>query len=111
VADRALGLHRVERSLGDDPAEVKCMFGLHFQNMFSPCALTDSVVGARNSYYKVILHKVPIGDEDRLGSDFLKDKLFVALSSMQNGKSSGLDGLPCEYYKAMWNTMGIIFVV
>jgi hypothetical protein len=38
------------------------MFGLHFQNVFSPYALMDCVVGAKNSCYKVILHMVFVGD-------------------------------------------------
>lgn len=63
-------------------------------------------MAARTSCYQVIPHQVSVGDRDRLDSDFTKDELFAALCSMQNGKSPGMDGLPCEFYKAMWDTVG-----
>jgi hypothetical protein len=37
---------------------------------------------------------------------FSKEEVFVALSSMKNGKSPGMDCLPCEFYKATWDTIG-----
>jgi hypothetical protein len=78
------------------------MFGDHFQNIFSPYPLLESVVAAKNACYRVVPHKVSVVDHDRLDKDFTKDKLFVALCLMKNGKSPGIDGLPCEFYKAMW---------
>lgn len=50
--------------------------------------------------------KVSCGDRDRLDREFSKEELFAASSSMQNGKSRGMDGLPCEFYKVMWDTTG-----
>ena len=41
-----------------------------------------------------------------LNSDFLSEELHVALVSMQDGMSLGMDGLPCEFYKVMWDTFG-----
>jgi hypothetical protein len=41
-----------------------------------------------------------------LDSDLSKEEFFVALSSMKNGMSSRLDGLLCEFYKAMWDMIG-----
>jgi hypothetical protein len=54
----------------------------------------------------VVLHKVSIGDSDSLDNDFMKDELFVAIYSMRNGKSLGIDGFPCEFYKTMWDMVG-----
>jgi hypothetical protein len=82
------------------------MFSGHFQNIFSHYHLSESVVAARDACFRVVPHKVLIGDRDRLERDFMKDEFFVALSSMQNGKSSGIDGLPCEFYKEMWDIVG-----
>jgi hypothetical protein len=45
----------------------------------------------------VIPHKVL----NRLDNDFLKVELFVAVCLMQNGKSPHMDGLPCEFCKAI----------
>jgi hypothetical protein len=73
AADRVLGLCPISGSLADDPAEVRSMFGLHFQNIFSHYALADCVVAATNAYCRVIPHKVSLGDRDRLDKDFLKE--------------------------------------
>ena len=53
----------------------------------------------------MVPYKVSIFNQDRLERDFTKD-FFNALTLMKNGKSSGIDGLPCEFYKTMWSTMG-----
>ena len=63
----------------------------------------------RNSFYKVIPHKVSIGDQDRLDNDFSKEELFSTLCSMQNGKSPSMNGFPCEFYKVMWDIVGYDF--
>lgn len=61
---------------------------------------------ARKSCYNVIPRKVARGDREKLETNFTKEELFKALNSMQNGKASGIDGLPCEFYKAMWDSIG-----
>ena len=59
---------------------------------------------ARNSYYRVIPHKVFVIDHDRLGKDFIEDELFVVLSYIKNSKSLWIDGQYCEFYcKSMWD--------
>lgn len=45
-------------------------------------------------------------DRDRLDVVLSKVELFEALTSMKNGKSPGIYGLPCELFKAMCNTIG-----
>lgn len=89
VADRVLGLHRADGSLAEDPTEVKDMFGLHFQNILSPYALTDQVVAARNAYCQVIPRKVSSGEQDKLESDFTKEELFAALSTITEWQITG----------------------
>jgi hypothetical protein len=39
-------------------------------------------VATRNSHYKVIPHKVLVGNWDRLDSEFSKEELFAVLNSM-----------------------------
>ena len=34
------------------------------------------------------------------------DEMSTALSLMKNGKSSGLDGIPFEWYTMFWNIIG-----
>lgn len=80
-----------------------------FRICFSPYPLSDSVVAARDACYRVVPHKVSVVDHDRLDREFTKDELFATLCSMKNGKSPGMDGLPCEFYKAMWDNVGDYF--
>ena len=50
--------------------------------------------------------KVSSTDWDRLNKDFSREELCVALTSIQNGKSPSMDGLPYEFYNIMWDTIG-----
>ena len=52
-------------------------------------------------------------DSERLSceGDLSKDELFVALGSLQTGKSPGSDGLPTEFYKAFWQYLGDVLVL
>jgi hypothetical protein len=52
------------------------------------------------------MHKVYVGDQNKLNNDFLKEEPFAALNSIHNGKSPGLDGLPSKFYKVMWDIVG-----
>jgi hypothetical protein len=83
------------------------MFISHFQNNFSPCALADGVVVSRDASYSVVPYKVSFGDRNRLDKSFSKEDLFASMSSMQNFKCLGMDGIHC--YKAMWDTIGDYF--
>ena len=49
-----------------------------------------------------------LSDSERVSCerDLTKDELFVALGSLQTGKSPGSDGLPTEFYKAFWQDLG-----
>lgn len=50
---------------------------------------------------RVVPHKVACGDRDRLDQDITRDDLYIALMSMKNGKSLGMDRFPYEFYKSM----------
>ena len=63
----------------------------------------------RNSFYKVIPHKAFIGVQDRLDNEFSKEELFSTLCSMQNGKSSSINGFHCDLYKVMCDIVGYDF--
>jgi hypothetical protein len=50
--------------------------------------------------------KVSAIDRDSLNSEISKNELFSTLKSMKNGKSCGLDGLPCDVLKCMSDSVG-----
>jgi len=77
------------------------LFGLHFQNIFSPYAFMDQMVAARDACGWVVLGKVFSGDRDRLDRDFLKEEFFCNSYFHAEWQSLGMDGFPCELYKVM----------
>ena len=96
VADKVVGLCRVDGTLQENPTKIEGMFSAHFQNIFSAYSLSKLVLTARDDYCGVA-HKVSLSNRDKLDGTFIKEELFVALSSMQIGESSSINGLPCEF--------------
>jgi hypothetical protein len=64
---------------GGNLSQIKNMFGLQFQNIFSPYVLSDKVVDAKNQCYKVIPNKVSLMERDNLNVEIMTDELRVAL--------------------------------
>ena len=48
-----------------------------------------------HAYFRVVPNNISTSDQDNLDGDFMKEEFFAAVSSMQNGNSLGIDGLPC----------------
>jgi hypothetical protein len=68
--------------------------------------LTNRLVEARNACVQVIPCKISVVDRDGLDGDFSKNELFVTLNSIQNGMSPKINGLSCQFFKAMWDMVG-----
>ena len=49
-------------------------------------------------------------DRDKLHDDISMEKLSEVIKNCDNNKSSGLDGLPYEFYKAVWPVIGGDFI-
>ena len=82
------------------------MFSDHFQNIFYLYSLTEDVVASRNDCYRVVPHKVStIEGIDWIGTS----QRMNCLQSLALCRLVHIDGLPCEFYKAMWNTIGDAF--
>ena len=104
VADKVVGLRRVDGTLEENPTKIEGMFSAHFQNIFSAYSLSKLVLNARDAYYGVT-HKVSLSNRDKLDGNFIKEELFIPLSSMQIGESLSINGLPCEFNKVIWDTV------
>ena len=53
-----------------------------------------------------IQNKLTPTTKRRLSRDISLDELTEALSALANSKSSGLDGIVAEVFKALWPTIG-----
>lgn len=104
--NRVLGLCRADGYLAKDPSKVRGMFSSHFENIFPLYALTNVVMATRDACCRVVPCKVSSGDRDWLDRDFFREEIYATLTSMQNGKLLGMNGLPCKFYMAMWYTIG-----
>lgn len=52
------------------------------------------------------LPKLSPEERDTLGCDFSLEELTTAVSQMSSWKALGMDGLPAEYFKHIWNILG-----
>ncbi|KAK3531523.1 hypothetical protein QTP70_024911, partial [Hemibagrus guttatus] len=52
------------------------------------------------------LPKITEESSRELDRELTLEELEVALNSMQNGRSPGIDGLPVEFFKAFWSVIG-----
>jgi len=87
------------------------MFSGHFQNIFSDYDLSELFVALDDTFFIEMFCKVLVRDCYTWEIYFTKDEFFYALSSMPNVKSPYIDGFPYEFYKEIWDTVEIIFVV
>ena len=86
-----IGLRRADGSLEENPTKACLVSIFRIYILLTPCWI--------HAYLRVVPNNISTGDQYKLDKDFMKEELFVDLSSMQNGKSPGIDGLPCEFYK------------
>ena len=59
------------------------------------------------------LMKCVIGQNESniLTADVTESEIWRVVNSMKNGKAPGLDGLPLEFYKEMWNVIKEQFII
>lgn len=82
-----------------------CSSGIHL-SIFNISSLTNSVDGTQDAYCMIILFKVIIRDNDMLIHFIMRYDLCASNNSMQNGKSSILNGFPYEASKFTWDFIG-----
>lgn len=70
---------------------------IFYSNLFNK-EQTD--VRSRTYLLNHIKKRVSEEDRDMCNNDITNEEIEGALSGMKNGRSPGLDGLPCEFYKA-----------
>ena len=88
-----IGLRQADGSLEENPTKACLVSIFRIYIRLTACWI--------HAYFRMVPSNISTGDQDNLDGDFMKEELFAALCSMQNGKSPGIDGLPCEFYKAM----------
>ncbi|KAJ8043435.1 hypothetical protein HOLleu_10515 [Holothuria leucospilota] len=86
-----------------DPLDIVEVFKSFYEQLYTQADVDEG-------YQKSLLDnidKTPSRDQnDELGSPLTVDELWKAVAKMKGGKAPGSDGIPVEFYKRFWGTVG-----
>lgn len=74
-----------------------------YSSLFTACP-TDPVI--QNALLDHLTSKVSVDEVPLCDGLLSSSEVFAAMGGMAKGKSPGSDGLPVEFYIALWNTLG-----
>jgi len=78
----------------------------YYQQLFSTQEETSECLQARAQCWEAIPRVATEGMNRKLTVDITKNKLLLVLKSLPIGRALGEDGLPSEFFVALWNTTG-----
>ncbi|KAJ8049506.1 hypothetical protein HOLleu_02278 [Holothuria leucospilota] len=86
-----------------DPLDIVEVFKSFYEQLYTQADVDEGL-------QKTLLDnidKTPSRDQnDELGSPLTVDELWKAVAKMKGGKAPGSDGIPMEFYKRFWGTVG-----
>ncbi|KAJ8048684.1 hypothetical protein HOLleu_01092 [Holothuria leucospilota] len=86
-----------------DPLDIVEVFKSFYEQLYTQADVDE---GLQKSLLDNI-DKTPSRDQnDELGSPLTVDELWKAVAKMKGGKAPGSDGIPVEFYKRFWGTVG-----
>lgn len=95
-------LRRPDGTLTSDPAEMKRLAVSFYSDLFEAGECDGA---AAEELLQGLPHLGP-AEQDVLGADITLEELTSAVTQMASGKSPGLDGLPADFFKCFWSTLG-----
>ncbi|KAK3536825.1 hypothetical protein QTP86_027110, partial [Hemibagrus guttatus] len=99
-------IHAVRTESGDllsEPTEIRKQTVSFYSKLYSSEWSGAQVV---EDSFLVGLPKLSERAARELDRELLLEELHEALQRMENGRASGIDGLPVEFYKAFWAVIG-----
>lgn len=86
-------------------SQVNDTFRSFYSELYSS-ELSRNQDACDNFLNKILLPKLSEEDSLKLDTPITLDELKKAASNMCSGKSPGLDGIPPEFYTALWDRLG-----
>ncbi|KAJ8050132.1 hypothetical protein HOLleu_03212 [Holothuria leucospilota] len=86
-----------------DPLDIVEVFKSYYEQLYTRADVDE---GLQQSLVDNI-DKTPSKEQnDELGSPLTVDELWKAVAKVKGGKAPGSDGIPVEFYKCFWGTVG-----
>ena len=95
-------LQREDHTITENQREIRQLTRQFYQNLFTAEPVSPE---AQNT----LLHDLPQLPADKvtqLDEPISLDEYTFALKNIANGKTPGVDGIPCEFYKKFWSLLG-----
>ncbi|KAJ8050212.1 hypothetical protein HOLleu_03322 [Holothuria leucospilota] len=100
---RIRAVRDVRSTVQKDPLDIVEVFKTFYEQLYTQADVDE---GLHQSLLGNI-DKTPSKEEnDGLGSPLTVDELWKAVAKMKGGKAPGSDGIPVEFYKRFWGTVG-----
>ncbi|KAJ8018421.1 hypothetical protein HOLleu_43604 [Holothuria leucospilota] len=100
---RIRAVRDVHGTVQKDPLDIVEVFKTFYEQLYTRA---DVEVDLQGSLLDNI-DKTPSKEQnDGLGSPLTVDELWKAVAKMKGGKAPGSDGIPVEFYKRFWGTVG-----
>ena len=97
-----VGLRLPDGKITSEPAEMR----RHAVDFYTDLFGAEECDGEAVAELLQDLPQLSPGERDILSADITLEELTTAISQMAAGKSPGLDGLPADFLKHFWNSMG-----
>ena len=100
-------LNQLETESGiilSDPEEILNQQKLFYNKLYKSTLTEEEILEELEMFVENLdIPKIPIEEHERQKLAVNDNELLIALKSLQNGKSPGIDGIPNEFYKVFWN--------
>ena len=83
-------------------SDIKHSIQVFYSNLFTPRTVDKTMI---NEVIE-LLPSLSQEQQQQLECDISFEELTAASKLLEDGKAPGLDGLPAEFYKALWNFLG-----
>lgn len=95
---------RSDSGILTNPLQINSVFKEFLMSLYSSELSTDSS-SFDEFFSNLVMPSIEQSSSEKLDQPITIEKLYVAVSSLQSGKSPGPDGYPVEFYKQFWQKL------